>query len=189
MPEHLMQPTILILAAGAGTRFRASGGQTHKLQAPLLSRKVLEHVIACAQDSGMAWHVVDRKNGGPGMGDSIAAGIAATAGAGGWLILPGDLPLVLPATLRRVAQALEMPGIDVVTPHFQGRQGHPVAFHARCLHALLALHGDKGASSIVRAARETQRLLELALDDEGIVMDVDTVQDLQRAEALLRTRS
>ncbi len=41
-----------------------------------------------------------------GVGDSIARGVGATQNAAGWLILPGDLPLIDPGSLRRVAQAL-----------------------------------------------------------------------------------
>ena len=41
-----------------------------------------------------------------GMGASIAAGVSARSGASGWLVMPGDMPLLLPSTLQRVAQAL-----------------------------------------------------------------------------------
>ena len=51
-----------------------------------------------------------------------------------------------------------------------------------------ALHGDKGASPIVRDARARGQVLDLAVDDEGVVTDIDTVDDLARAQELLRTR-
>ena len=107
-------PVILILAAGRGERFRAAGGASDKLDAPLTTasgtRSVLEHVIAAAQASGLPWHVVTaqetRHHAVQGMGTSIATGVAATRHAPGWLILPADLPLVRPESLRAVAQAL-----------------------------------------------------------------------------------
>ena len=43
------------------------------------------------------------------MGDSIAAAVRATAQAPGWLVLPGDLPLIRPDTLRTMAAALADP--------------------------------------------------------------------------------
>ena len=117
------------------------------------------------------------------MGDSIARGVAATADANGWLILPGDLPLVQPDSLRRVAEALN--SHPVVMPVWQQQQGHPVGFGPACRDALMALHGDTGAAAIVRAHRQTQQVQTLALNDPGIVMDIDTLDDLARAEARL----
>ena len=181
-------PTVLILAAGSGTRFRASGGSTHKLDALLDGMAVLERAMQAAQQSGLPWHLVRKDEGGAGMGDSIAAGVRATPDANGWLVIPGDLPLVRPATLMQVSQALVQGTHDVVMPFFQGKQGHPVAFSTACFAALTALHGDKGASPIVRDARARGQVLDLAVDDEGVVTDIDTMDDLARAHELLRAR-
>lgn len=181
---------LLILAAGSGSRFLASGGASHKLAARIGDASVLEHAIRNAEESGLQWHVVNTGEGGPGMGDSIAAGVRATASGNGWLVIPGDLPLVRPRSLVRVASALALAtDHDVVVPRFHGMQGHPVGFVQGLREQLLALSGDKGASSVVRAARERHRVLDLELDDEGIVTDVDTVDDLRHAEALWRSRT
>ncbi len=184
-------PTLLILAAGSGTRFRASGGSTHKLDALLGGVPVLNHAIRNAEQSGLAWHVVragESEGGGAGMGDSIAKGVRATHNANGWLIIPGDLPLVQPATLALIARTLMQGTNEVVMPFFEGKQGHPVAFSASCFAALCALQGDKGAASVVRDARARGQVLDLPVTDEGIVTDIDTVADLQRAQTLLRQR-
>ena len=176
----VLQPTVLVLAAGRGERFAASGGTTHKLQALLAGKTVLQHVLDAVALSGLAHHVVHADPSRPGMGDSIAAGVRATADAGGWLVLPGDLPLVQPATLRAVAQAL---GQDaVVVPVYRGERGHPVGFAAQCGQQLMALSGEQGAAPVVRARGATL----LDVDDAGVVTDVDTVADLQRAELSLR---
>ena len=42
----LRLPVVLVLASGRGERFRASGGTTHKLQALLGARTVLDHTLA-----------------------------------------------------------------------------------------------------------------------------------------------
>lgn len=53
---------VLILAAGKGERYRAAGGEGHKLDALLTTagktRRVLDHVMDAAQDNGLPWHVV-----------------------------------------------------------------------------------------------------------------------------------
>src|SRR5688572_6597570 len=94
------KPTVLVLASGRGERFAASGGGTHKLQALLAGKPVLQHTLDAVAASGLPWHVEDA--GHDGMGDTIAAAVRATPDAAGWLILPGDLPLVQGATLRAV---------------------------------------------------------------------------------------
>lgn len=173
-------PVVLVLASGRGERFVASGGQGSKLQALLAGRPVIAHTLDAVRASGLPFHVEDA--GHAGMGDSIAAAVRATAHAGGWLVLPADLPLVAPASLRAVADALRR--ASVVVPRYQGTRGHPVGFAREHGPALQALTGAEGAAAIVRAAQP----LLLDLDDPGIVTDVDTLDDLARAEALLSRR-
>ncbi|WP_431273405.1 nucleotidyltransferase family protein [Variovorax ureilyticus] len=178
-------PTVIVLASGRGERFRAAGGAGHKLHAPLAGATVLEHTLAAVRASGLPWHLEDV--GHPGMGDSIAAAVRATAEAHGWLILPADLPLVEPATLRAVAQALQG-AVQAAQPSYRGTRGHPVGFAAPCGPRLAALSGNQGAAPVLRALREAGQVAELELDDTGIVTDIDTPEELARAEALLRER-
>ena len=177
-------PHVLVLASGKGQRFAASGGTVHKLRAPLCGLTVLEHTLAAVRASGLPWHLEDA--GHPGMGDSIAAAVRATAGAPGWLVLPGDLPLVLPETLRSIAGALA--DCAVAVPLYQGERGHPVGFAAECQPGLLALTGEQGAASVVRQQAQQGRVRWVDVDDAGTVTDVDTVQDLERAAQRLAAR-
>lgn len=180
-------PVVLVLASGRGQRFAASGGLVHKLRAPLGTSTVLEHTLAAVRASGLPWHLEDA--GHPGMGDSIAAAVRATAGAAGWLVLPGDLPLVQPETLRTIAAALADTDCTVAMPVYRGERGHPVGFAAQCLQGLLALTGEQGAASLVRAQAQQGRVRLVEVQDEGAVTDVDTVQDLERAAEKLAARS
>ena len=185
-------PCVLILAAGRGERFLASGGSTHKLAATLGNSTVLKATLAAVQASGLPWHLERGPH--PGMGDSIAAAVRATQGAkarGGWLILPADLPLVLPATLQAVAEALrQAPAgvLSVVQPQYQGQKGHPVAFSQAAADALMSLSGDQGASAIVQQACAVGGWHALAVDDVGVVLDVDTVTALEQARKIWRER-
>jgi molybdenum cofactor cytidylyltransferase len=173
-------PTILVLASGRGERFTASGGTTHKLQAQLMGKPVLQHTLEAVRNSGLPWHLEDGCH--PGMGDSIAVAVQKTSQSNGWLILPADLPLIHSATLKAVAAALV--GQCVVVPVYRGQRGHPVGFSNVCLRALLDLKGDRGAASVVHM----YGAMELLLDDVGCVTDVDTVEDLAVAERLLRCK-
>ncbi len=177
LPQGLrsLRPTVLVLASGQGARYLASGGSTHKLQADLCGQTVLQRTLDAVRASGLPWHLEDA--GHPGMGDSIAAAVRATADAAGWLVLPADLPLMRASTLVQLAS--HPMACDVLVPTVDGQRGHPVRFSQRCGAALAALQGDAGAAALVRAwGSET-----LAVDDEGCVFDIDTVADLQAAVA------
>jgi molybdenum cofactor cytidylyltransferase len=192
--DALNLPVVIVLAAGRGERFRASALEANtqdkgfdKLQAPLAGMRVRDHVVRAVQLSGLPMHVVEPEHLAhldlAGMSDSIACGVRATANASGWLILPADLPLIEPETLRLVAQALHHH--DVVVPFFENTRGHPVGFSAACGPELMQLSGDKGASAVVSRYRPHQ----LHLKDAGSVMDVDTVDLLLQAEKLLLVKS
>ena len=178
-------PVVIVLAAGRGERFAASGGTTHKLQALLAGKRVIDHVLDAVKASGLACHVVDADPTRPGMGDSIAAGVKATSSATAWLILPADLPLISPTTLCDIAFA---PPCAITVPMYQGQRGHPVRFGVECATELRNLHGNQGAAQLIRAQAATDSIAFLDVDDLGCVFDVDTLGDLARAEVLLLGR-
>lgn len=168
---------VLVLASGRGERFLASGGTTPKLQADLSGKTVLQRTLDAVRTSGLRWHLEDA--GHPGMGDSIAAAVRATGKAPGWMVLPADLPLIRPQTLVEIARAT-MVG-EVLVPMFEGQRGHPVRFDASCRDALTDLQGNQGAAPVVSA----RAAIKMVVSDVGCVMDIDTVDDLQRARKLL----
>jgi molybdenum cofactor cytidylyltransferase len=180
-----MSYVVLVLASGRGERFLASGGGAlapHKLQALLQGQTVLQRTLDAVRASGLRWHLEQDPH--PGMGDSIAAAVRAAAAAypdaPGWLILPADLPLIRPDTLRRVAEA---PADGrVVRPVYQGQAGHPVRFDKACTADLQTLQGDAGAAAVVRRYGPPR---DLDVDDLGCITDIDTVEDLARAQAWL----
>lgn len=182
-PDRL--PTVIVLASGRGERFRAAGGIGSKLQSALAGQPVLAHTLDAVRASGLPWHLEDV--GHPGMGDSIAAAVRATSDAAGWLILPGDLPLVQSTTLRAVAAALSA-AVHAAQPRFRGERGHPVGFAAACFAQLSALEGNLGAAPVLRALREAGAVTDVEVDDIGIVTDVDTPDALAQAERLLLAR-
>lgn len=158
----------------------ASGGQGSKLQALLHGKPVLQHTVDAVRASGLPYHLENGPN--PGMGDAIAAAVRATRDASGWLILPGDLPLIRPETLRAVAAALS--NHAAVYPTFAGQRGHPVGFAARCGPELEELKRNKGAALVLTA----WTAIELVVNDAGTVTDIDTLDDLERAALQLSRR-
>lgn len=123
-----------------------------------------------------------------GMGAGIAAAVAASADASGWLIMPGDLPLLKADTCRAVAVALSG-GAWLAAPVCGGRRGHPVGFAAKLRSELLALgqggapDGAGGARSVLSTHRE--RLQRLEVEDEGCHFDIDHPRAWQEAVSRL----
>jgi molybdenum cofactor cytidylyltransferase len=110
-----------------------------------------------------------------GMGASLAWGVAATAGAGGWIVALADMPCIQAATLEHLVAAM-MDGASIALPVFQGRRGHPVGFGRTYRERLQACSGDRGARGILD--ENSARIVQLACDDPGVVWDVDRPEDL-----------
>jgi len=185
------EPAVVVLAAGAGSRYH---GTRHKLSEKLDGDSVLVRTLrnAIASEMSVVLVISDALvaearglvapedmvvveggvQAGWGMGDSIAAGVSVHASATGWLVLPGDMPLVTPGSLRAVAQALDQQPIAFA--QHRGRRGHPVGFGAELFSELVMLKGDEGARRLL--ARYPTAAVEL--DDPGVLFDIDTVDDL-----------
>ena len=210
-----MTVTVIVLAAGQGSRFRAeAGADRDKLLAECVGRDaVVRPVIEQVLVNLPAWALKRVLVTSPerlevirlaqvhgcevvqlcsaGMGDSIAAAVKATAQANGWLILPADLPLISAPTLQTLAQGLQMHQagcLQVLQPYYQTQKGHPVAFSRAAGPALQHLSGDQGAASVVRQAAEQGALQRVECDDIGCILDVDTVDALGRAREVWRDR-
>ena len=193
------QPAIVVLAAGLGSRFT---GPSHKLSQALGAGSVLGQTLVHAIESRLPVTVVTTDGlaaeaarwvarrdivvlpdvgspgaGALGMGYSIAAGVSARPQAGGWLVLPGDMPMVKASTLVQVAAGLAHHA--VVYAQYRGRRGHPVAFGAELFSDLVQLSGDEGARRVM--ARYPSVGVEV--DDPGVLMDVYTEADLAALRA------
>jgi molybdenum cofactor cytidylyltransferase len=186
-----LRPTIVVPAAGPGRRF---GGTLHKLEQPFDGSTVLgctlRHAIATqlsvvvvttAALAPLAGEllarrdivVLDEARAASGMGASIAAGISERSGASGWLVLPGDMPLVQPATLLAVAGALDQHAVAYA--QYRGRAGHPVAFGAELYSELIQLQGDDAPRRLMLRYPAHG----VAVDDSGVLLGVDTASDLE----------
>jgi molybdenum cofactor cytidylyltransferase len=185
------RPTIVVAAAGRGRRFE---GPLHKLAQPFDGSTVLgttlRHAIATqlpvvvvttAALAPLAGRLLATRDivvlsdaeAARGMGASIATGVSERSGAPGWVVLPGDMPLVQPGTLLAVAAALEQH--PVVYAQHRGRRGHPVAFAAELYSELIQLSGDDGARRVLLRYPAHGEELE----DAGVLLDIDTAGDLE----------
>jgi molybdenum cofactor cytidylyltransferase len=183
----------ILLAAGKGSRFDP-GGKQNKLLQPLPDGDVVvaaaaKHLLAVLPQvtavvrpgadvvvnmlTALGCEVTVCPSADSGMGESLVHAISAKADASGWLIALGDMPFVQPSTMQALIAALKQ-GAGIAAPSYHGRRGNPVAFGRRHLPDLLQLGGDQGARSLLQSLP----MVDVPVDDAGIILDIDTPSDL-----------
>ena len=176
----------VLLAAGLSTR---SG--RYKMALPLGDRTVIQRSVENMYEAvGRIWvvvgwqaeqvralladydkvHLVLNKDYRRGMFSSVQVGLAQTRAARVFL-QPGDCAFISPEVYR---QMLSVDG-EIVIPTYGGRKGHPVLFQGSTVSEILAL--PDGA--ILRDYIRTKGFTPLAVEDDGVLLDVDTPEDYQ----------
>jgi len=184
----------IILAAGQGVRF----GREPKLLAALNNKPLVRHVAEAVLGSAarpviaVLGHrrtavvnalteldviAVDNPAYHEALSTSLKAGFTAlppTVEAA--IILLGDMPRVNARLIDRLIdtwRAAERP--TAVVPTFGGRRGNPVLLSRIIAPEILGLTGDAGAGPLLR---HRSGVVELAMDDPAILLDVDTPKAL-----------
>jgi CTP:molybdopterin cytidylyltransferase MocA len=188
-----MTTAAIVLAAGGGSRFRASGGDVHKLLAAYLGRTVVEWSIEAAASAQLdATYVVRGATDLPmpalvankvrfvrndrwreGIATSLQAGVtqARLDGHAAVVVGLGDQPLVQTDAWRLVARATTSP---VAVATYRGERGNPVRLSSM-VWPLLPRGGDEGARVVMR--RRPDLVVEVPCP--GRAADIDTVDDLR----------
>ncbi|NNE36056.1 MAG: nucleotidyltransferase family protein [Rhodothermales bacterium] len=182
-PERI---TTIVLAAGKSSRT----GRSNKLFFPLGRATVLEAVVSKALLAGnetivVTGHQSERVEAllsaydvrivyntqfDSGMASSIVCGVRDSEDTDGFLIWPGDMPLVRSETVEKIRSRATAGRIAL--PSFEGRRGHPVLFSKAFRNKLLSLSGDVGARTIL--SDNPGAVDEIPVSDAGILVDVDT---------------
>ena len=111
---------------------------------------------------------------------SIKAGLRAIAQeADAVMIHLTDHPTVKADTFGAVAEAYRKAEKPIVIARHDGRRGHPVLFARATFAELLDAPEDQGARVVVNA--DSGRVAYVDVDDPGILLDLDTPEDLARA--------
>ncbi|HEX2347170.1 MAG TPA: nucleotidyltransferase family protein [Ktedonobacterales bacterium] len=201
----MMQPAIAAIILGAGASSRMG---EHKLLLPLGDKPLIAWSVAaaCASSArpvvvtlgraaevvagaitaalpGASYSVVVNQRFAQGMGTSLALAVASLpAGVVGAVVLLGDQPFMSSAVIEAVLTAARAQPERLAMGGYGKRRGHPVYLPRRVFPELLALGDDEGARAII--ARAADDLTLVALADDTPLLDVDTPEDYQRAQAL-----
>jgi molybdenum cofactor cytidylyltransferase len=99
--------------------------------------------------------------------------------ADGILVHLADHPAVQADTFRAVVSEYGRGGHQIVIARHGGRRGHPVIFDRSVFSQLLRAPDSEGARYVVNA--DPSRVSYVDVDDEGVILDLDTPEDLARA--------
>ena len=122
-----------------------------------------------------------------GMYSSIVAGSRSLPRwAQAAFVLPADIPLVRPSTVRKLAQEWAGRRNGIVYPIFDGRRGHPPLI-AREILDIATEEGAEGPLSAL-LARHDHAAVEVPVADEAIHMDMDTREDYEALAAIAAQR-
>lgn len=129
--------------------------------------------------------VIDNPDWHKGQSFSVAAGLKALPpDMDGALFLLGDQPLVTAQTLHYLVSAFQTSDHWILAPCFKGQRGNPVLVASPLFGRLVQPAGDAGARVLFKEFRH--RMHCPAVDDPGVLRDVDTPEDYA---ALVRAKS
>ena len=195
----------IILAAGFSTRM--------KRFKPLLridEKTFLEHAITLFKKAGVAdivtvvGHLSEKvipavntassryvinENYRDGMFSSIQTGVKALRRpCEAFFLLPVDIPLVLPATIRQLSDAFHKHTSAMVCyPQFQSKRGHPPLINSQLIDPILSYNGQGGLRALLR--RYENQAISVPVQDPFIRLDADTPTDLLLLKEMMRSSS
>lgn len=106
---------------------------------------------------------------------SVKRGLRELGACDAFFLLPADMPAIPPRVFEALIAAFDG-DCDVIFPSVGGRRGHPPLIHARLIPEILGYEGGGG----LRAIWSGRKIKEIAVPDEGILLDLDTPRDYER---------
>jgi molybdenum cofactor cytidylyltransferase len=191
MPKRI---SAIVLAAGSA-RLR----EQPKVLLPLDQKPMIHHVVeqlartsvseiivvaggsAEAVRSALAptrAKVVENPNAADGVGTSVRKGIEhSDPQADGFLIIPGDMPLVSSALISRFLAEFESHRDGILLPAYQNVPGYPVIFDRRFRSRLSSLAATESASAVWM--ENPREVFDTHVLTDAVVFDVDSDADYE----------
>jgi molybdenum cofactor cytidylyltransferase len=187
---------IIILAAGAGSRFAASGGDSPKQLVSIDGVSMLQRAVNLANQLlpgavhvvlGSESHtiksqlyscdIIINRDWQLGLGNSIAGAVkqlvASSSSYDGLLIMLGDQPRV---NIEGITEILNLfDGERAICAYYGNRDGVPALFPEALFADLMALDGDFGAKILLQSIED-----KLIVPMPEAAIDIDSVEDLKQ---------
>ena len=197
----------VILAAGESRRM----GKQNKLLLPIGGEALLVKLVAsvCASDVGQVLVVIGHEaekirrelnefplnfvynpNFSEGMTTSIKYGVKVVSHeCDGLLICLGDMPFINTSEINKLIHAYAKNRIKgeglIVVPVFKRQRGNPVLFSIEFKNDILEHKIESGFKEVIM--KNSDSVMEIEMDDEKMLLDVDTMEDYQSVSDLFVT--
>ena len=195
----------VILAAGESRRM----GKQNKLLLPIGGEALLVKLVAsvCASDVGQVLVVIGHEaekirrelnefslnfvynpNFSEGMTTSIKYGVKVVSHeCDGLLICLGDMPFINTSEINKLIHAYVKNRIKgeglIVVPVFKRQRGNPVLFSIEFRNDILEHKKESGCKEVIM--KNSDSVMEIEMDDEKMLLDVDTMEDYQSVSDFL----
>jgi molybdenum cofactor cytidylyltransferase len=202
LPEAGRRVAAVLLAAGRSTRMLETNKLIAEIAGKPLVRIAAEQVLASQASpvivvtghqreevaralDGLPVRLVYNPDYADGLATSVRTGIAAVPEtADGAIVCLGDMPQVDTTLIDKLVAAFDPTrGALVVVPTFNGKRGNPVVWARRFFPDLTKIEGDVGARHLIGG--NTEAVTEIAVDGEGALTDVDTLDALRVVKAAI----
>ena len=111
-----------------------------------------------------------------GMFSSVLAGVKSLEPAvKTFFILPVDVPLVLPKTIRQLAENYMCNQGKILVPYFDGRGGHPPLIASKFIESIIEYDGNGGLKGAL--LQFESEVIRVPVPDENILFDIDSPAD------------
>ena len=197
----------VILAAGESRRM----GKQNKLLLPIGDEALLVKLVTsvCDSDVGQVLVVIGHEakkirrelnelplnfvynpNFSEGMTTSIKYGVKAVSHeCDGLLICLGDMPFINTSDINKLIHAYvknRIKGKDlIVVPVFKRQRGNPVLFSIEFQNNILEHKKESGCKEVIM--KNPDSVMEIEMDNENMLLDVDTMEDYQSVSDLFVT--
>jgi len=124
-----------------------------------------------------------------GMYSSIQTGVNALKhSCDAFFLLPVDIPLGLPTTIRQLSNAFCKNSLSMVCyPQFQSRRGHPPLINSKLIDEILSYSGQGGLREFLR--RHENLAISIPVEDPFIRLDADTPKDLLLLKEMILSKN
>ena len=189
----------VVLAAGQSRRMGAINKLLAEIDGVVMIARTLDTVIASRATPVVVVTGFEAERVRRAVGDrpvryvdnpDFASGLASSLQAAlegipddcdGAIFCLADMPKVTPAHVDQLIEAFsahDRPAICV--PTYNGKRGNPVVWHRRFFEEMRQVAGDTGARHLI--GEHAESVIEVAMDDGGILVDVDTPEALRAAQ-------
>jgi molybdenum cofactor cytidylyltransferase len=133
-------------------------------------------LLPVLREMGVRAVINDDYNG--GMFSSVKAGVRSLEqNTGAFFVLPADVPLISPSTIRFIEGSL-VPGADkIVIPCFEGRDGHPPLISSVFARSIIEYDGEGGLQGFLKEHKDS--ILTVSVQDRNVLFDVDEPADYE----------